>query len=291
MHSLYLIFGDHYPNYLQAYASIISFKANAKNLKTINVVTDNPSWFEPFKDDINIILISPEQLQEWKGKHNYLWRPKIKAIQMLCERYPNEPVIYTDADTFMYRDDASMLRSLANNKAVMHLNEGAIKNGWSKTVNKMHQRISQLSDAPIAGLENYDMWNAGVVATPNTKNGAEFELALATCDYLCEHKVPIFYIEQFSLSAALKDTYGLEEAQEVIAHYWSNKEEWNQYWNEYLLSRVFKGVSFSEMVSSFNQQDFSKMPPTMRITKNTQKRLINWVKKKFPDKKVVYLNK
>lgn len=291
MHSLYLIFGDHYPNYLQAYASIISFKANAKNLKTINVVTDNPSWFEPFKDDINIILISPEQLQEWKGKHNYLWRPKIKAIQMLCERYPNEPVIYTDADTFMYRDDASMLQSLANNKAVMHLNEGAIKNGWSKTVNKMHQRISQLSDAPIAGLENYDMWNAGVVATPNTKNGAEFELVLATCDYLCEHKVPIFYIEQFSLSAALKDTYGLEEAQEVIAHYWSNKEEWNQYWNEYLLSRVFKGVSFSEMVSSFNQQDFSKMPPTMRITKNTQKRLINWVKKKFPDKKVVYLNK
>ena len=289
MHLLYLIFGDNYPNYLQAYASIISFRANCKELKTINVITDHPIWFESFREDINVITLSQEQLREWKGTHNYFWRAKIKAIETLSKMYQNEPIVYLDTDTFLYQNKSKIADTLANNKALMHLNEGAIKNDSSKAVKKMHQQIAALSDAPVEDLANYDMWNAGVVATPNTKNSKEFALALSICDFLCQNKVTDRLLEQFSLSAALKHTYGLEESEDVIAHYWSNKEEWNQYWSEFFLSNIFQGFDLKQTVDKFTQQDFSKMPPITKISKNTKNRLIKWVENKFPDKKTIYL--
>jgi len=289
MHLLYLIFGNHYHNYLQAYASISSFKTNCKELKTINIITDHPVWFEAIKSDINIIPLSAEQLREWKGEHNYFWRAKIKAIETLSKTYKNEPIVYLDTDTFLYNDKSKIADTLSQNKALMHLNEGAIKNDSSKTVKKMHRQITVLSGSPVENLADYDMWNAGVVASPNTKDSQEFELALSVCDFLCENKVTDRLLEQFSLSVALKHTYGLEESSDCIAHYWSNKEEWNQYWNELFLSNIFRGSDLTQFVSEFDKQGFSKMPPILKISKNTKKRLIKWVEKKFPDKEVVYL--
>lgn len=81
----------------------------------------------------------------------------------------------------------------------------------------------------------------------------------------------------------------MEESDDVIAHYWSNKEEWNQYWSEFFLSNIFQGFGLKQTVDKFTQQDFSKMPPITKISKNTKNRLIKWVENKFPDKKTIYL--
>src|SRR5690606_18737156 len=291
MHLLYLIFGNHYHNYLQAHASIVSFKANCKDLKTINVITDHPIWFDGLKNDVNIIPLSAEQLREWKGEYNYFWRAKIKAIQTMSALYKDEPIVYLDTDTFLYNEKSKIVQTLSENKALMHLNEGAIKNDSSKTVKKMHRQIAALSGSPVKNLADFDMWNAGVVASPNTKNGQEFELALSVCDFLCKHKVTDRLLEQFSLSVALKHTYGLTESSDCIAHYWSNKNEWNQYWNEFFLSKILQGMDLNQTIEMFNKQDFTKIPSNMKITKNTKKKLVKWVEKKFPNKEVAYLKK
>lgn len=288
MHLLYLIFGNNFNNYLQAYASIFSFKAKNSDLKTVNVITDHPEWFEHIKDSVVVIPLSEEQLIAWKGPYNYFWRAKIKAIETLSKQYQNEPIVYLDTDTFLYTNTEKMVGTLRNNVALMHLNEGLIKNDKTKTVKKMYKQTQALHDSSVDNLHNHEMWNAGVVASPNTKNGEEFVLALEICDFLCKNKVTDRLLEQFSLSVALKTTYGLEECQNSIAHYWSNKEEWNRHWSEFFLTTLFQDWDINYCVAKFNEQDFSKIP-ILKISKNTKKRLTLWVEKNFPDKKREYL--
>ena len=291
MHLLYLIFGNNYDNYLQAHASILSFKAHCKELKTINIITDSPQWFSSTSgEQLHITQLSPQQLQAWKGEHNFFWRAKIKAIQQISQTYPGEPIVYLDTDTFLYTGASRITQRLAENKALMHLEEGPIKEDSSKTIKKMYRQILDLPDAPLENLADYHMWNAGVVASPNSKDGREFALALKLCDYLCKMQVTDRLIEQFSLSVALEHCYGLEESMESIAHYWSNKKQWNAFWSQFFLSASFKNISPSEMPQHFTQQDFAEAPAVLKISKNTKKRLISWLEKKFPDKKVVYLH-
>lgn len=287
MHLLYLIFGNNSGNYLQAYASITSFKAFSNDIKSINVITDVPEWFDSISHWLNIIPLTQEQLREWKGEYNYFWRAKIKAIQETCRIYPNQPVIYLDTDTFLYKESDRIADLLRQNKALMHINEGPVQQDRSKTIRKMYNQIRILKDAPVKNLHTCDMWNAGVAASPNTAGGDEYQLALDLCDYLCRNKVTDRLLEQFSLSVALKKTYGLEEVDTEIAHYWSNKDEWNQHWSQFFLSNTFKGGSIDDYIQNFRHLNLHEIP-VMRISKNTKKRLINWVNKKFPDLKVEY---
>src|SRR4051794_18816673 len=102
MNLLYLTFGDNISNHIQAHFSIWTFLTQRNNINTISVITDYPTFYNSLKDYISIIQIDEETLIQWKGKYDFFWRIKIKAIEMLCNQYNNEPVVYLDSDTFLH---------------------------------------------------------------------------------------------------------------------------------------------------------------------------------------------
>lgn len=288
MNLLYLTFGENISNHIQAHFSILSFLTHQKEIRTINVITDVPSFYNSIKHRINIIKINEETLKEWKGEYDFFWRIKIKAIEMLCSKYKNEPVVYLDSDTFLYSDIKLIADALLNGSAFMHEKEGELSKAKSKTEKRMWQQVKNRVFGDIKILASHAMWNAGVVALPNQKNNSESLLALQICDEMCKQGVTKRLIEQFALSVSLNETYGLQEAKTAIAHYWSNKENWNNAIEKFLLSANFRSFTFEQTIEAIKDFDFNELPVKTRA-KNTNRRLKNLTDKFFPHQDLLFI--
>lgn len=288
MNLIYLTFGDNISNHMQAQFSIYSFLCQKHELNTINVVTDEPAFYNNLKDEINIITINKETLKDWEGKYNFFWRVKIKAIELICSMYKNESVIYLDSDTFLYKDIRPFKAALIKGSAFMHENEGQLSTAKGKTVKKMWAQVKGKTYGNTTILPIHNMWNAGVVAIPNTKNNDECKLALNITDEMCKQGVTKRLIEQFALSVSLHEMYGLQEANDVIAHYWSNKENWNNAIEKFLISASFRSFTLEKTVEAIKDFDFSKFAVKIK-SKNTNRRLKSITDKFFPDKDLLFI--
>ena len=288
MHLLYITFGDNNKNHTQAYFSVYSFLAKDIKFSSVNIITDKPLYYKSIENRVNIIKVDTKKLEEWKGVHGFFWRIKIKAIELICESYPGEPVLYVDSDTFLYGNPNHLSALFQRNKAAMFENEGPLNSLKSKTMRTM---TAQLRGVEIDGINNFgklSMWNAGVVFTPNTREQQEVKLALRICDEMCRLKVKDQFVEQFALSVALQLCYGLEPSSHIIAHYWSNKEEWNDLIRAFFIENKMRNLSWEEELDHFRQINLLQYP-VVKISKNTNARLKRLIDKIFPDKKKAFL--
>lgn len=260
MHVLYCTFGNRFSNHLQAAFSALSFLQEAKAVSSINIITDAAPFYKHLSNHANIIPITQDTIKDWKGPHDFFWRIKIKAIEHLTKKYPGEPVMYLDTDTFLYNDIASLKADLLSSKAYMHEDEGALSELTDKTSKRTWKAMKGRQYAGLTMKATDHMWNAGVVATPNNTNGKDIDLALQICDEMCADGVPFRLVEQYSLSLALNHVYGLHDATPHIAHYWRNKEDWNPFILEWIAEQQFRQKSFEEMLAAYGELDISNVP-------------------------------
>jgi hypothetical protein len=289
MNLLYLTFGDNISNHMQAQFSIYSFLSQKHELNVISVITDEPAFYNNVKDEVNIITINKETLINWEGPYKFFWRVKIKAIELICSMYRNEPVIYLDSDTFLYGDLKALAAEIKKGSAFMHENEGQLSTAKGKTVKKMWAQVKGKVYANTTILPIHEMWNAGVIATPNTRNNKECKLALDLTDEMCKRGVTRRLVEQFALSVSLHQTYGLQEANNIIAHYWSNKESWNNAIGKFFLSACFRSYTSDQTLEAIKNFDFSELAVKVKL-KNTNKRLKTLTDKLFPNLDVSFIN-
>lgn len=288
MNLLYITFGNNVAVHSQAAFSVYSFLAADEKPDSINIITDAPHYYTHLKEQVRIIAVAEKQLEEWKGPYHFFWRIKIKALQWMCKEYAGQPVIYLDTDTFLYKPVAAIKKQLMEGCALMHEDESALSSAGTKTEKKMWQQVKNRTFAGLVINAQHHMWNAGVVATPNTKEGAECVLALQLCDEMCAAGVTQRLIEQFALCVALQQTYGLQPAHESIAHYWSNKKEWDERTKAFFTEAYTKAYSKAELIKAMRSFDFTQIPIKKRI-KNTGRRLHHLVDQLFGVKEEVYV--
>lgn len=265
MHLLYLTFGSNLNIHLQAQFSIFSFLPFINKIDSINIVTDKSEFYLNVKKHVNVITIKEDTLKTWKGEYDFFWRVKIKAIEMVCNLYPDQAVMYLDSDTFLFDDPTYLITNALAGKAFMHENEGTLFAEKSKTANKMGKQVSNQIYGGVTVLPSQCMWNAGVVLTPNKAKNKENLLALSICDEMCRQGVTKRLIEQFALSVALNEVYGLIAADAVIGHYWSNKESWNTVIKDFFLGVNFKGQSNDQIVEEIKNFDFNQLPVKVKV--------------------------
>jgi hypothetical protein len=290
MNLLYLTFGSNASIHMQAAFSICSFLSNPTAPNSVNIITDNKKYYTHLGSYVNLIELTKEELLGWRGPHDFFWRIKIKAIEKICAMYPGEAVVYLDTDTFLYGDAASLAEQLKNGHALMHENEGALSAKKSKTERKMWQQIAGKNFGKLSMAATDCMWNAGVVATPNTLGGAECKLALDICDEMCGSGVTKRLIEQYALSLALSHSYGLHHASSLIAHYWSTKEIWNNRLNDFFVEAYFAQWDTDKLIAESKALNKNDLPIYQRI-KNTRLRLAGLIARAFPAKDIQYLPK
>jgi hypothetical protein len=286
---LYITLGNQTALHGQAAFSIYSFIAKGNGLFTINIITDSPNYYAHLDDQIIVRPISNEILNEWKGRYDFFWRIKIKAIEWMCREYPGRPVIYLDTDTFFYGDVSELQSILKNGNAIMHEDEGPLSAMPEKTAKKMWGQIKGALFGGLKMIQEEKMWNAGVAGCPNTKQLLECDLALKICDEMCAAGVTPRLIEQFALSVALNHIYKIKSVDSLIGHYWSNKEEWNDTIASFFLKTYFEKKTTEEIINSMSLFNFSALP-VKKIESNTARRLNKKIGKLFKTKSIGYID-
>ncbi|RYU77756.1 hypothetical protein, partial [Hymenobacter persicinus] len=221
MNLLYLVFGANIKNHFQANFSILTFLKHRAGLTSITVVTDAPNFYRHLDEFVTVLPVDEATLQEWKGEFNFFWRIKIKALEHVARQFPNTPILYLDSDTFLHGSFEALHETLRRGTALMHEPEGQLSQLGSKTEKLMWNQTQGHTYGGVRLTERHTMWNAGVVGIPALRAPDAIALALTICDELSRQQVTPRLIEQFALSVALAETFGLQAARPHIGHYWS----------------------------------------------------------------------
>lgn len=288
LHFCYITLGQNAAMHLQACFSAASMLAQGAEKGSIIIFTDAPEHYLLLQDFIVIREAGEAETLDWRGPHDFFWRIKIKVLEEMCRLYPGQPVVYLDTDTVAYTPLAPIYTTLQEGKALMHLREGLLAQNKAKTERRMWQQAGHKTWAGVPVNEASAMWNAGVVATPNTKSGAEIITALAICDELCAAGVTRRLIEQFALSIALEHHYGLHAASPMVGHYWSTKDAWNAAIAQHLAAAFMKGQSAADFIEGIRHFDTTALPVSQRAS-NTAGKLHRHVDRLFPAKKRQFL--
>ncbi len=228
MNIVYFVIGGNPVIHMQVSFSIRTFLAQTCNDDIIYVVTDTPTIY----DGLNRVVILPitqERIKEWRGKHDFFWRVKIKVLQHIAQVSPGKPMMYLDGDTFLYGNLADIKALLADGCGLMHLDEGCPGDMKEKSLS-MWQTVNGKTYAGIIIGRQHHMWNAGVVAIPAEQVVKTTDLALAVCDGMLDDGSEPVTVEQYALSIALlESTQRMLEAKQWIGHYWHYKYYWSRY--------------------------------------------------------------
>lgn len=246
MNLLLLTFGERLENHYQAAFSILSYLKDPL-LKRVIVITDYPEFYRFFEQRIEIIEINSSTLSNWQDCGNnvapFFWRVKIKALELLQRKYPDEHLLYVDSDTFLATNLTEIQTKLDNNQSVMHIYENALANKKSKTLQKMYLTLNMQTFAGVKIDGKTAMWNAGVIALPKNKAQELISLTLAICDEICATNCPRRLVEQFSFSVSLNHLTTLNACEQIIGHYWGNKPEWNAETSQFFTEALLKNIA------------------------------------------------
>lgn len=281
MNILYLVFGHRISDHIQARFSICSFLKQTTGKDSIFVITTAPEYYQTL-ECVKTIAISDNVLREWEGEHRFFWRVKIKAIEYMATNYPDSHLMYIDSDTVLQGNLNGIRHELDSGNGLMHLDEGHPSRMKTKSL-KMWNQVKGHTYGHITISERHNMWNAGVVAIPSKYLKDTVKLALELCDGMLGDNAERVVIEQWSLSIALFETTGLLAADKWVAHYWGNKDQWNDIATRFFIQSYMQGRTVDEEIEAFGDLKLDDMPLYIRKP-NTQQRLVRLVKKLFPDK-------
>ncbi|OOF43711.1 hypothetical protein [Rodentibacter trehalosifermentans] len=288
MNLLLLTFGQKQENHYQAVFCILTFLKDSQ-IKNIIMITDYPEFYRFLGDKVRIISIDENTLADWKGKNDFFWRIKIKALELAIHQYPNEHLLYVDSDTFLASNLQNIAQKLDKHIGLMHTFEYQLSaKNQGETVKRMYSTLKNKAFFDVVINEQSEMWNAGVIALPKTSAKKIIMLSLALCDAICETPCPCRLVEQFSFSLALNHLTELHPCDDVIGHYWGNKSEWNQLINQFFVNALLKQKTLAQCVEELNEFNWRSLPleKKLRSTNSKLKRLID---KLFPHKHIKYL--
>ncbi|WP_044469863.1 hypothetical protein [Mannheimia massilioguelmaensis] len=289
MNLVLLTFGERLENHYQACFSILSFLKDP-NIKNVIIVTDRADFYQFLNGQVKFIHINQQTLKEWQGKYQFFWRIKIKALEIVQQHYPEQNLLYIDSDTFLASNLDRMHVALNQGQTFMHKAEYTLGSQANNTIKKMYQSLNAQTFANIPLNEHSMMWNAGVIALPANKAKEIIQLTLQLCDEICATNCTRRLVEQFSFSIALNHQVKLQACDNLIGHYWSNKEEWNEMIAKFFVNGYLQNMSLEEAINQLRDFDWNCLP-IHKKQRNTKTRLIKLIDHLFPAKNIQYFSK
>lgn len=179
------------------------------------VYTDTPDYFDGLSACIQHIPAS--QWTDWGGPQNFNHRRKILALQHALQASAG-PVLLLDGDTWLRKPLSLLQDRIGPGCGVMHIREGLI----SAVQSPLYQQLRQLLQSPSgqqAGIPLQSwMWNAGVIGL-HPQQLPLLQDVLQLTDLLCRHS-SLHILEQLAFSWVLSQRIHLQEAADVVFHYW-----------------------------------------------------------------------
>lgn len=280
MNLLYIVFGDNMNYHVEAYLSILSFQKQLTKDDRIFVLTTKPEYYRHAK--VQILPISEQQIEEWKGPHKFFFRIKIKALEYLGQRYPDEHLLYLDSDTFLFGSLETLRQRLDEGCGLMHLQEGHPSKMSGGSL-KMWKKVQGKTYGGVTLGEKHDMWNAGVTGIPAGLVAQVTATSLAICDGMLNDGANTFILEQYSTSVSMAEHTKLCAANDHIGHYWGNKREW-EHLSALLLVRSLMCESTVEEELATVTHELLMSTPVYVHKSSTGDKLRRLINKFFPNR-------
>lgn len=188
----------------------------------VHVFTDAPDAFALLAGRLEVHPATEADIAAWKGPGGFPLRAKPAVLAAFVRRFPSDPVLLADADTFFVGDVARVAERLRPGAAVLWEREYAIAASESALMHRFRRRLrgARFRGAPVDLA--VDMWNSGAVGL----HPAQFALVddwLAFVDALYP-ATRRWILEQFAASWVLqKAGVALSPCDDVLVHYWFDK--------------------------------------------------------------------
>jgi len=266
--------------YVEAYLSIRTFQKQLNpQTERICVLTDHPAYFN--KAGVEVLQITAEQKADWMGPHKFFFRTKIKGMEYLHDRYPDDDLLYLDSDTFLFGSIDQLRARFKEKHGLMHCCEGKLTD-ISNTARRLWKGAAGRCYADIVIGEQHQMWNAGVVGLPSEKVSETVACALALCDGMLNDGANEFITEQYSYSIALFTHTSLVATNDLIGHYWGNAMGWREKANEIFIRSYLNNSSLEEELEALDIDALCQTPVYVHRSHHGQQ-FQSLISRLFPD--------
>lgn len=199
---------------------LVSLLAHASQPYEIVVVTDHAERFSWFGELVRIRVLTPGELNAWRGDAPFSMRQKLEAARAVM---PSEgALVFLDADTLAVADLSPLARALASGALLMHKREFDLGTSQRRGNRKLW---SELQGRVFGGWEfrpEDAMWNSGVLGLP-AADASLLDATLSLYDAMAAAGVRHFATEQLVAGLVLERTRRLRPAEQWFTHYWGNK--------------------------------------------------------------------
>lgn len=198
------------------YSLLYWLKEEPDNSIGIIVYTDDDTWV-PRHELITARTISPEQIRQYKGKHQYTHRVKLEILRH-AQSMSSGPILFVDCDTQWIKTPSPALRELAENPKMcwMHQLEGKV------SIRNHPDYFTLLSENPSLSQNfppPWEMWNSGAIGIPEG-NRAFFSETLETCDQILDFLPHNNWVEQLAVSLQATKQFETKSLEPYLLHFW-----------------------------------------------------------------------
>lgn len=189
----------------------------------VTVYTDHPESLASLP--VHVVPISPEQLKEWIGPDQYVYRVKFYALADALQRY-EAPCLLLDSDTYWKRDPVPLLERIRPGVSVMDAFDGLVFRDprHAEFAGLLRRGFPDLvipldgGESLTLSEENMVMWVSGVVGV-HFENRKLVDLALRVLNATYP-RCQFFFVEQFAFCQVLAQNTEIIAASPYVEHYW-----------------------------------------------------------------------
>ena len=259
--------------------SILSyFNFHKADENQIIIYSDSIDFFKKkLPQSIIYIELPNDDITNWKGKHNFVHRVKVKVIEDVVSKYEGN-FLYLDSDTYFTKNCSEIFNNINSNAIYFDKCEGKLIDNKGGIARKMKAFLKNESEFKIPSLNetikidsDFTVWNAGIIGF-NSSYSNQLKMVEELVDELYS-KNQLFVMEQIAFNYFFQKQTNPLESINYIHHYWYFKEFRG------VLSHFFehhKSKSFEEMMVEIDKIN----PEYLSSEKRAYKKMSFW-KKQF----------
>ncbi len=179
------------------------------------VGTDQPNNFNELP--VTVWPVSSSEIEQWKGAVNFIHRTKAVFLGLVADKYPEDHILYFDADTAIKVPLQVLLEKLDSGTVLMHASESTIRDAEMPVYRPIKRAIVS-GNLDLPGLINSEMFNAGVIGVPRSLTSV-FEDVVTGVDQVYP-QLKVHIIEQMLFSYYLGKKSEVCATANDIIHWW-----------------------------------------------------------------------
>jgi hypothetical protein len=191
---------------------------------SVHVYTDDATPFAPLAGAVDVRVLSRDEIRAWRGPLDFTHRLKAIMIREMCARFPEEKLLYLDADVFFVSAVAPVFERITETSSVMHEREYPVATHPTAQMRKFRKHLGRLTFRGRPVDLGGDMWNAGAVGLHPSRFGLVDDWIAFIDELYPQYQRGL--VEQYGVGIHLQRATTVSPCQAEVFHYWAQKDEY-----------------------------------------------------------------